>query len=486
VTFTDRLGFLTNLFPDGWQDSEDRRAAFNENVASMNDLSKNEIYNMMKRSSFFVAIPPVASSEALVPVPYLQLPLEAWYGGCNRIWAAYQEYVAGATENTARCAVRIGGAGMYGCVTDYDADSDTYADICALELQADIPLIGSNSWFPYTMSPSEAWQRIHELGYSDDDGDGIGDDVDNCPQHYNNGQSDSDGDGRGDACDAVANAAGPYEEECSKPEGADLKLDGSDSRGSDGPVESYQWLVNQLTSSDMRPVFTLPLGTHDVVLIVEDSVDQVSSDFTSATVFDSVAPDLSCPDDIVTECAGYDGAAATFQATASDVCDDTVVPVCDPVSGTTFPLGETSPLCSVTDGSGNESQCSFMVTVEDTIVPVITGITEPISVWEPSHDYVTFTIGDFVYSVEDICTLLTLDDLQITHVTSNEADDDNGDGTTVDDFVIAEDRMSVDLRVERQGTGKGRTYTIEIEAVDDSGNTTTESFEVQINHSKKG
>jgi hypothetical protein len=40
---------------------------------------------------------------------------------------------------------------------------------------------------------------------ADDDGDGISDDVDNCPQVANPDQADADGDGRGDACDAVNN-----------------------------------------------------------------------------------------------------------------------------------------------------------------------------------------------------------------------------------------------------------------------------------------
>ena len=44
---------------------------------------------------------------------------------------------------------------------------------------------------------------------NDADGDGIGDDVDNCPSLANSGQNDADGDGIGDACDNCPNLANP-------------------------------------------------------------------------------------------------------------------------------------------------------------------------------------------------------------------------------------------------------------------------------------
>lgn len=284
----------------------------------------------------------------------------------------------------------------------------------------------------------------------------------------------------------VADANGPYEAECTSPDGADVLLDGSGSYDPEGGELDYLWLVNGLHATGMTPTYLLPLGTHEVDLAVVDITGQEDSDETSATVIDTTAPVLTCPDNIIAECTGPDGAPVVFEAAADDLCDDDVTPFCDPEAGSTFPTGAISPvMCSAVDASANETQCNFTVEVRDTVAPVITGITEPLSIWKPNHKYQTFTIRDFVYSVTDTCTQLTLDDLLITQVTSNESSDSRGDGNTADDFVISPDRKSVDLRIERQGKGNGRLYTIDIQAVDGSGNLTTKSFQVRVNHSKK-
>lgn len=126
-------------------------------------------------------------------------------------------------------------------------------------------------------------------------------------------------------------------------------------------------------------------------------------------------------------------------------------------------------------------EISFRVNF-DTEPPVISGIEESIIEWPPNHKYRTFTIADFVTDVTDNCTLLTIDDLVITAVSSDEQDNAKGDGNTTDDIIIATDGKSVDLRSERQGMNDGRAYTISIQAEDESGNIATEDFQVDIPH----
>ena len=65
----------------------------------------------------------------------------------------------------------------------------------------------------------------------------------------------------------------------------------------------------------------------------------------------------------------------TWTATATDA-EDAVAPTpsCAPASGSTFPLGQTTVHCTVTDGGGLVVDGSFVVTVDDTIGPRIVGL----------------------------------------------------------------------------------------------------------------
>ncbi len=70
-----------------------------------------------------------------------------------------------------------------------------------------------NSVDPLPGLPSVAGGRVNAhralAGTGDSDGDGIDDDVDNCPSVVNPDQADADGDGHGDACDSSPNPIAP-------------------------------------------------------------------------------------------------------------------------------------------------------------------------------------------------------------------------------------------------------------------------------------
>ena len=82
-------------------------------------------------------------------------------------------------------------------------------------------------------------------------------------------------------------------------------------------------------------------------------------------------PVLSLPADIVTEATGPGGATVEFTATATDAVDGPVPVTCDPVSGSVFPVGETTVNCSAVNSAGNQAQGSFKVTVTDTTAPTL-------------------------------------------------------------------------------------------------------------------
>jgi hypothetical protein len=85
------------------------------------------------------------------------------------------------------------------------------------------------------------------------------------------------------------------------------------------------------------------------------------------TVIDTQPPTITCPANVTIAaaptCPLSSSATATFPPpTASDNCPG-VTTVCNPPSGSTFPVGTTTVTCTATDASGNTATCSFTVTV---------------------------------------------------------------------------------------------------------------------------
>ena len=152
-----------------------------------------------------------------------------------------------------------------------------------------------------------------------------------------------------------------------------------------------------------------------------------------------------------------------------------------------YPLGDTLATLTVTDDSGESSQCSATVSVVDDKAPVLSTNAGPITLWPPNHKYHTIAAEDLVASVSDNCAALSASDVVITKVTSDEPEDvgGGGDGNTTDDIVIASDCKSVDLRSERQGGGNGRVYTVHLSVGDGSSNSSSDTFQVQVPHNKK-
>ena len=124
------------------------------------------------------------------------------------------------------------------------------------------------------------------------------------------------------------------------------------------------------------------------------------------------------------------------------------------------------------NGAGNTSTKTITFTVVDTTAPVITLNGNTPSLWPPNHDYYTFRVTDFVTSVFDNCGGVTVGDVVIEKTTSDEPEDADADGSTLNDIVIAADCRSVQLRSERRGTGDGRVYTITFRLTDTHGNVT--------------
>ncbi|HEY9114577.1 MAG TPA: choice-of-anchor D domain-containing protein [Bacteroidales bacterium] len=151
-------------------------------------------------------------------------------------------------------------------------------------------------------------------------------------------------------------------------------------------------------------------------------------------------------------------------------------------------LGPNDVTVTATDINGEVSTGTATVTVEDNEAPVLTVTSTPITLWPPNHKYETIDMSQLFVSVEDNCGDLSMVDVYITSVSSDEAEDapGNGDGKTVNDIVINSDCNSVDLRKERSGNGNGRVYTIYLAVDDGNGNTGTASCQVHVPHNNGG
>ena len=82
------------------------------------------------------------------------------------------------------------------------------------------------------------------------------------------------------------------------------------------------------------------------------------------SVVDTTPPEIICPDDILQTADGPDGAVVTYITPAvGDIVDPTPEVICDPESGSLFPLGATIVSCTAVDDSGNTAVCTFMVII---------------------------------------------------------------------------------------------------------------------------
>jgi uncharacterized repeat protein (TIGR01451 family) len=216
-----------------------------------------------------------------------------------------------------------------------------------------------------------------------------------------------------------------------------------------------------------------PAGTTTVTCTASDT--SPDSPDTSCSFRVTVVPcAITCPSNISRgNDPGQCGASVTYSANTNGGCGTTI---CSPASGSFFPVGTTTVVCTTTAGPS----CSFTVTVNDTEGPHITVTTQPIELWPPNHKYHTITMSDLVASATDNCSGNLINSVVIASVSSDELENSGGDGNTLNDIVIAANCKSVQLRAERDGGGNGRVYTIVLKVTDGVGNVGTASRTVTV------
>ena len=153
--------------------------------------------------------------------------------------------------------------------------------------------------------------------------------------------------------------------------------------------------------------FAFPKGTTTVTTTATDVSGNTASCTFTVTVNDAQAPAITCPSNIsVAQDKGQCTAVVTYQLpNVSDNCPGVGTPVCNPPSGSTFPLGKSTVTCTVSDAAANSSSCSFSVTVNDTVVPVLSCPANIITSTAPN---LCSAVVSFTVSATDNCSSLTV------------------------------------------------------------------------------
>ena len=140
----------------------------------------------------------------------------------------------------------------------------------------------------------------------------------------------------------------------------------------------------------------------------------------------------------------------------------------------------------MTDAAGASDTAAALVGVADTTAPTLSIEVVPATLWPPAHQMETAKVSWVVLDVCDPAPAVAL-----VSVTSSEPDDlaGSGDGSTAGDIGGADlgtADAEVELRAERDGRGRGRTYQLAYETVDAAGNRSTAVGAVSVPHDLRG
>jgi hypothetical protein len=168
-------------------------------------------------------------------------------------------------------------------------------------------------------------------------------------------------------------------------------------------------------------------------------------------------------------------------ATAVDACDG-MVPVSASSTVNSSVVGSYAVTYTASDSAGGQATPVVRsVQVADTTPPQMSVVAGPLILSPPQHQYINFPIASLATGASDTCDgSVGPGSIVITQVTSDEPDEGDGDGNTINDIVIAGDCRSVQLRAERAGPLNGRVYTVTLRVRDASGNSTTKSVKAFV------
>jgi hypothetical protein len=243
----------------------------------------------------------------------------------------------------------------------------------------------------------------------------------------------------------------------------------------DGCTSSSGLMKSQLPSAGTM----VGLGTHQVVVSVQDASGNVGTCTVLLTVADLTPPTGECaPAMTVSAGADCQGVVPDFTAAlmATDNCTSAaqLVKTQTPAAGTMMPLGSHDITLTVADAAGNKSMCVTKLHVVDTTAPVFLALSvSPNVLNNANRAMVPITVS---VSTGDNCDSAPVS--RILSISSDEPVTGHADNTSPD-WVVGSG-LTGEVRAECVKKGDGRIYTITVICTDASGNSSTATTTVLV------
>ncbi len=159
------------------------------------------------------------------------------------------------------------------------------------------------------------------------------------------------------------NLPGTITEEATSPAGAQVNFNVTASDDVDGSPN---------VNCDAAPG-TFAVGSHTVRCTATDSAGNSTQGEFTVRVQDTTDPDFGPTPAVSLEAnapGGFQSPQPVYQLPqVTDTVSGVILPGCNPGPGANFGFGSTQVTCTATDGSGNEANAQFNVTVRDTTPP---------------------------------------------------------------------------------------------------------------------
>jgi hypothetical protein len=247
-----------------------------------------------------------------------------------------------------------------------------------------------------------------------------------------------------------------------------------------GSSDPYTCPTNTSPTLSLADPTCFGVGDHTVTLTATDDNSLMDRCDAAVTVRDTTPPVITCPIGITLDTEPGVCTATVpvgFFATSTDFCGSSVTT--SVAEGSTLKLGgPTTITFTATDTNGNDATpCDAGITVVDKEDPTFDS-NLPECLWPANHKYFCMDESTVVTAADNCPGASTI---KVTACTSNQDENANGDGNSVLDCVVENDKLCI--RAERQGISQeDRVYTVTVEVTDDAGNTASKDFEVDVPH----